>query len=127
MASSSTAKRRRGKDPMVEESEPEYDRRKFKSWYHQLQLEWMNDKKIYPERHNRVKSHKKGEEEENHKKNHKENRRNSNNSNHRTICTWFRCKRQLKGCHNSTWGFKRSRKNSIHSTRGLNKDKRSFS
>ncbi|RYQ84250.1 hypothetical protein Ahy_B10g103352 isoform B [Arachis hypogaea] len=229
MASSSRAKRRRGKEPMVEESEPEYDRWKFKSWYHQLQLEWMNDKKIYPEvpillqdkgcqeikakikkrrweeltspitkinaniirefyaniprldmntaptykiyargmevdfssksimkvlglrtvhfdelgyhqrisedpnydmkllKYNRVEGHKKGEEGKNHKKNHKENRRNSNNSNHRTTWTWFRCKRQLRGCHNNTWGFKRSRKNSIHSTRGLNKDNRSFS
>ena len=34
---------------MVEESTPEYNRWRFKSWYHQMQIEWMNEKKIYPE------------------------------------------------------------------------------
>ncbi|RYR25676.1 hypothetical protein Ahy_B02g059594 [Arachis hypogaea] len=49
MASSSRIKRRKGKEPEVEESTPEYDRWRFRSWYHQLQLEWMSQKKIYPE------------------------------------------------------------------------------
>ncbi|QHO23817.1 uncharacterized protein DS421_12g366800 [Arachis hypogaea] len=34
---------------MVEESIPEYDQWRFKSRYHQMQIEWMNEKKIYPE------------------------------------------------------------------------------
>ncbi|RYR08869.1 hypothetical protein Ahy_B05g076722 [Arachis hypogaea] len=49
MASSSRTKRRRGKEPIVEKNTSEFDQWKFRSWYHQLQLEWMSQKKIYPE------------------------------------------------------------------------------
>ena len=49
MASSSRTKRRKGKDPIVEEDTHEYDQRRFKSWFHQMQIQWMNEKRIYPE------------------------------------------------------------------------------
>ncbi|RYR30055.1 hypothetical protein Ahy_B01g054855 [Arachis hypogaea] len=49
MASSSRTKRRKGKDPIVEEETHEYDQWRFKSWSHQMQIQWMNEKRIYPE------------------------------------------------------------------------------
>lgn len=49
MATSSSFKKRRGKEPVEEEEETPYDKWTFNSAFHEVHYEWMRPKKVLAE------------------------------------------------------------------------------